>query len=386
MISRSLAIFLSLFLCTQLLKSAEPVRSWTDVEGRTLNAEFLSLDGDVVVIRRHPDQQIFRIPLGRLSQQDRDYAGRASEKKQESSDSAPALPDKLEWPRRVSSDNFDVEIVTEDNSTRTYIYRTPHFEFRSDVKLARQVVRTFSAIFESTFASVQSQPLNWDLRTPETLFVCRLFESRSDYESQGAMPWSGGIYKPSIREIHIPIESLGLKKSSSGYSLDRSGDNSTLVHEITHQVMHDWLGKLPIWVIEGSAVFMESVPYQRGDFRYDRMDARQFHSSRAGGTFHIRGLENFMNMSGREWNDAITQDNFLSTRYYHTVYLIYYYFAYLDGDPAGIHFYQYLRALESGQSTREAQAALLAGRTWEELASDMQRAFQRQRMNIEVSA
>lgn len=385
MISRFLAILLSVSLFSQGLASEEPVRTWTDVEGRTVEARFISLEGNTLIIQRYPDQQTFRFPLDRLSSQDRDYVvTRISEKKAQV-DSPPSDPEKLEWPRRVSSEDFDVEIVSEDNATQTYIYRTPHFEFRSDVRLSRQVVRNFSTIFESTFAAVQSQPLRWNLRTPEKLFVCRLFGSRSDYESQGALPWSGGIYMPAIREIHIPVESLGLKKASSGYSLDPSGNNSTLIHEITHQVMHDWLGKLPIWVVEGSAVFMESVPYQRGEFRYDRSDARQYFSTRTGDTFSIRDLQEFMTMSGEQWNNNITRDNFLSSRYYNTAYLLYYYFACLDGDPPGMRFYRYLRALEAGESRDEALNRLLDGRSWKDLAKDIQRAFQRQRMNVTVS-
>ena len=38
----------------------------------------------------------------------------------------------------------------------------------------------------------------------------------------------------------------------------------TLVHELTHQMMHFWLPYLPNWVVEGTAEYTENLPLNAG--------------------------------------------------------------------------------------------------------------------------
>ncbi len=60
-------------LLITLCASAREMRTWTAEDGRTIEAEFLSRDGDTVTIRRS-DSRVFTLAIDRLSPEDRDYA------------------------------------------------------------------------------------------------------------------------------------------------------------------------------------------------------------------------------------------------------------------------------------------------------------------------
>jgi len=49
------------------------VRTWTDLEGRTLEAVFLEFENDDTIRIRRADDRTFSLPLSRLSKRDRDY-------------------------------------------------------------------------------------------------------------------------------------------------------------------------------------------------------------------------------------------------------------------------------------------------------------------------
>lgn len=57
----------------------------------------------------------------------------------------------------------------------------------------------------------------------------------------------------------MPIRSLGLEPTSTGYRKQGEINHRILLHEVTHQVMHKW--RLPVWLQEGIAEYVERVPY-----------------------------------------------------------------------------------------------------------------------------
>ncbi|MEZ0387387.1 MAG: hypothetical protein ACAI34_09995, partial [Verrucomicrobium sp.] len=101
--------------------------------------------------------------------------------------------------------------------------------------------------------------------TPEklkTIFTARLFTEKSAYNAAGGITGSAGIYMSGKKSILVPLSSLGVKMVGSRVSLDYADqDQHTLIHEITHQMMNQWLGKLPTWLIEGSAEFVAWADY-----------------------------------------------------------------------------------------------------------------------------
>ncbi|GHB95417.1 SHD1 domain-containing protein [Cerasicoccus arenae] len=369
-------------------------RTWTDTKGRQVEAEFVEVDHDHVKIKRVPDGDVFSIPIALLSKNDQNFIRQQTippPSAQPANESSPPPFDGLVWPRRVDlPDDYEVEVVREDSQTGEYIYRTPHFEFHSDVKLARKVVREFGKIFEGTYAAMQAFPLEWKPQPGETHFTTRLFAMKESYLAAGGLPNSGGVYLPSKREIWTPLSSLGVKKSSSSFTLDDSDDYATLIHEITHQVHHDWLQLLPQWIVEGMAVYMESVPYDDGQFRFDKRDVEDFVYQRSGMRLQkgnpvpMVPVERLMTISHAEWNRNFEDEPELLSQYYLSAFLLLNYYLHFDGEGEGRCIYAYCRALESGVTPDDAQAFLLDGRTYAEIFAELVAAYKREDLEIVI--
>jgi hypothetical protein len=65
----------------------------------------------------------------------------------------------------------------------------------------------------------------------------------------------------------VPFESIGVKLVGKSYAKDEDFDYSTMVHELTHQMMHYWLDLIPQWVVEGTAEYTSNLPLRTGKFR-----------------------------------------------------------------------------------------------------------------------
>lgn len=402
---RRLVCALSLAMAGLPGLSAES-RLWMDIEGRTLDAVYLEQDDGQVRIRRVEDGQEFTLPTARLSQRDRSWlAERLQQEQREKQEQRARQSERqsgplherpplsfpeggLVWPDRVGvSGDLEVEIVREDNQEQVYIYRTRNFEFISDTKLARRVVSEFAVIFEVTLEGMKAQPLAWRPRVPQEGYRARLFRTMEDYYAAGGPEGTGGVYISSSREILVPLSSLGVRGSSSGVRLDRhGGGHGTLVHEVTHQVHHDWLPYLPVWLTEGLAVYMEAVPLERGELRFSRTDPEKYIRDEAGyrGDLPMIHPSKLMTMSNEDWARNWTWNPLDVGRYYNSAFLLTYYFAHLDGDGDGRRLWDYLRQIEAGTPASEAGKTLLAGRTYDQLADDIQRSYRRMRVRLQM--
>lgn len=372
-----------MFLTGVLLAKPDAAYVFTSTDGRTLEAKIIAVSDSTVTIRRISDGRKFELGINRLIPEDAVYIREWSEHSRMAEDGPASESEAIgRWPRKLKPDNYDIEIVCEDNRADVYIYRTPHFEFHSNVKLARKVVREFSQIFESTLLAVQELPLKLSPEVPrETFYLTEIFETEAQYLSAGGIPNSAGVYFSGSRKIMVPLKNLGVKKSSSSYTIDEGADRTTLAHEITHQVTHDWLEKLPVWVAEGIAEYIEHVPYERGAFRFDQYDAEEVMRS---GYTRLARLETLMNMHQNEWNYILSDNRQAASANYLTAYMLCYYFCHFDLDEEDNprRFYDYLRAIEMGESQEAAVRILLNGRSYEELEEAVKRSYKREDVEV----
>ena len=380
--ARVLALAFALFASVQ----AASARVWTDLEGRTVEADLLEVKGDEVTIKRARDGAVASVPIERLSDADVVYLKEFSlEREIRGASWAEEAFAGLDWPRRTRlPDDYDVEVVREDNQAEVYIYRTPNFEFQSEAKLARKVVREFGRIFEGTLSAMQAFPLNWEPTPREARYRARLFRDRAAYLNAGGPPNSGGVYKWSEREIWVPLSSLGLRKGSTSYTFGSSGDRSTLIHEITHQVHHDWLGRLLPWCVEGLAVYMESIPEDDGEFRFDKQDLPSFVRRMNGpGEVTMVDPSKLFMLTHSEWTANFSENPAELRTYYLSAFLLLHYFLHLDGEGDGQRIRAYIRAIEAGEPEAAARGLLLDGRDPEEFFENLRRAYKRE--NIEIA-
>lgn len=378
-------------LCFLSLLSPAEGRTWTNTQGKTLEAEFVKLDGQKAVLPRAGGQTV-TIPLNQLSKADQDFiAGQGTA-------AAPANPAdnyKQPWPRTVKCpDNFKVETIKEEKGE--YIYETPHFRFICDAKLGAGMIKRLGLLFEATHLANKTLPIgNIPPHDDSAKFPAYLYEKFSTYQENGGLEGTAGIFLGTTRpgdrgRILVPFQSLGVKSMGSTYIIDRDKDATTLIHELTHQLMSPQ-AKQASWFCEGSAEYVAMTPYAGGRFNFGSNRSHivsrvtEYGKKNTGGRalgddFEAPGLEAFMNMPYTQF----TNEN--ANLHYGLAALMAYYFYHMDGKGDAQRIKNYMKAIQSGTSEKEAQKLLLDGRTYEELAKEIEQKWRKAGVKIRFRA
>ena len=249
----------------------------------------------------------------------------------------------------VASTKVLVEVVSEEDGK--FVYRTQHFEFTSDGKLTPNLLRDVALNFEATYELLKALP--WGVQPePEEgdRFHALLVRSLERYRQEGGPANSGGIYFRSRKHFVVPFKSLGIEQLGKSYT--KAGDyrSGTLVHELTHQMMHAWLDLLPQWVIEGTAEYTNAIPLQIGIFRVFAAKSsglRDYVASLKanGGVPDPYPVEKLFGISGKEWSETLARNPKESGRMYFTAFLLVNYFMNMDGKGDGAVFVKYMRSV-----------------------------------------
>ena len=297
-----------------------------------------------------------------------------------------------EWPTSVAVDlDFEVITVKEDPENRVFLYRTPHFEFKSDSQLRENLVRGFSRIFEATYTAIHALPLPFQAPPPEGGFPTELFVHEADYFLAGGPAGSAGVFisRGGFGKILIPLENLGVKQVGKGYSFDSKAMNSTLKHELTHQICGAAGFRLPTWYSEGFAEFIAGAKYRNGRYTFNGIgdEMREYLKKRKGvwESDHVaESVKGIMEISHSDWNAAVGGPGGINN--YATAAMIATYFNVWDeGD--GIHIRNYLVDLKSGVEEPIARAEhLLRGRSYDDLQDDIAKAWRGEGLKLEFKA
>lgn len=334
-------------------------RPWTDSTGRKVEAEFVGMKDDSVLLKLVNGQTV-PFPLTRLSADDQAFAktqaggGGAATPAATAAATANRQPvEKRTWPGNVvvPARSIEIAVTSENPEARKYIYQSEAFEFSSQAKLAGSVMKEVARTFESTKSLIEALPWGVLCKPPEgrPRFIAALYETRADYVAAGGPEMSGGVYSSGDKIFKIPFQSLGMEKRGQTYFKDDNYSNGTLVHEITHQLMDDYLGFLPKWVIEGTAEYTEMLPYKSGTFRADshksgvKEDVDQW-QQQEGFSLDLGKLESLMTMNRDQW-DAECATATKMRDMYHRSQLLVYYFCHLDGDKKGVRFIKFMDAI-----------------------------------------
>lgn len=381
-----------LYLLSVVIPALAEDRTWTSTDGKTVTGSVIALeDGEISL---QSGDKVFKFPLSRLSEADQEFASKWKEDaEKEMAESASFLGDfrDLEigvWPTDVSAE-FDVdaiEIVKEDAGAGLYVYRSPHFEFESPLRLSKSVVREFARIFEASFEFAKIIPIGLNPQPSKGgFYTTKLYETKEDYYADGGMEGSGGMHTYTYRGdeilssmIKVPLTNLGVEFTGTRYIVDHKKQSGILIHEIGHQITGRWLPVLPTWVKEGLAEFISVQPYDNGRFRLTQLD-RAIRDDIAGMSgsdkeFTMIGAERLMKISGDEWASELASGK--GSINYRSANVLFYYFLRLDGEGKGERLVEYLKALSAGTAEETARdEKLLAGRTFEELEESIAQAW-----------
>ena len=173
------------------------------------------------------------------------------------------------------------------------LYESEHFQFKTTAKLGVALMKDVCRAFESTYELVRLMP--WGIQPkPEegrSKFQAELYETRDQYLATKAPTWSAGVYSLKDKVFRIPFQELGISdQPGAGGAYYRKGEinNDTITHEITHQMMHNYVRYMPAWLVEGLAEYTSNLPYRGGIFQV-REDATAL-SMKNTGSARRRGL------------------------------------------------------------------------------------------------
>lgn len=334
-------------------------RTWKNSSGREVEAEYVGMKGDSVLLKLTSGQTV-PYPLTQLSPEDQDFIKKLATGGAPAA-AVPAVPaatgrlpvDQRAWPAVVEVPAKSVEIaaVDENPAARKFVYQSEAFEFTSQARLAPSMMKEVARTFEATKSLVEALPWGIQCRPPEgrPRFLAALYETRDDYIAAGGPELSGGVYSSGDKIFKIPFPSLGLKRLGKTYTRDDNFSNGTLVHEITHQLMDDYLAFLPKWVIEGTAEYTEMLPCKAGVFRASahkngmKEDAETW-ERQEGFILQIDSLEKMMTMNRDQW-DAECSTAQKMRDMYHRSQLLVYFFCHLDDGGKGARFIRFMEAV-----------------------------------------
>ena len=364
---------------------------WTNQHGRTFEADLMGLDGERAIFAFSNGRK-FTTPLAELAPSDRAKVHRWRSKFSPKRNADRALNFGYAWPREVRVDGSSgSRVVSEDADLSRYIYESAHYRFICDVRLTSDVLRNFSMMFETTYKYAMALPLSLDggmLKQGKLEIL--LFETTLSYVRAGGPANASACFVPGTGVVMAPLRSLGVEKTSTGYSLDTKKKNSVLIHELAHQLtprvyMKDVLGNG--WFVEGLAEYVSTTPYSWGYFRPDHHGnaalafvtayGEDETSGRAlGRKFRAPRLRDFMQMNYSKFSGRDANFN------YGFALLLTHYFFHMEGGGRTHRMNEYLKGIRAGDHGSASLAPLLAGGSFEKLESEFAAAWKK--MGVEI--
>lgn len=375
MTMRPISLLAPLLLGGMLPLLAAEERSWTNNTGKTIVATLVEISGEKAVLQMAGKN--FEVPIASLSPGDRKFIEewKKGDLPDASGDDAVKANWDGAWPALVTVDiDQPIEVIKEDEAAKEYVYASPHYEFICDVKLNTSVVKRFSLLFEATNQVCRELPLGMVKPFRKERHKIHLFETREAYIEKGGPPESAGVYisRGGEGDILVPLTSLGVKKVGSNYSVDYDKENTTLSHEITHQLT-DYAYFAPGargWFTEGLAEYIANSGYRSGKFDIDdlgKLKARVTAYGEDGNGGRALGEE----IIAPDLQQFFTQDydSFLANAQlsYGLAALIVYYYFHMDGGKDAANIKAFLKALKEEKTPPQLFEPLLAGRTWDEM-------------------
>lgn len=387
MINHSLGIA----LVATLLAASVPAtaRTWTNTLGRTFEAEFVRMDGANVIFMA-PNSRAFSTPLATLSVGDQGVVKNGASTLAAPTTAVVASTFNRPWPHEVRLDGpVTCKVISEDRKTQRYVYESPGYRFNCDARVTDDAVRNFSVMFETIRKYALQIPLSLGVsRERQGKLDVVLFARAIDYARAGGPPGTAGCYVNGV--VLVPMESLGLKEGGTGFSLDSTRRNNTvLVHELVHQLTPDAYMSAGArgWFSEGLAEYMAITPYNWGYFKPDiygnvvkayatGLGADGLGGRALGTDLTAPRLKDFLLMSYGQFSSPNGNFN------YGLGLLLTHYFFHMEGGGKAFRITQFLKGLEAGLRGEASLAPLLGGSSYEKLEGEITAAWARMGVKI----
>jgi hypothetical protein len=263
------------------------------------------------------------------------------------------------WPEKAIPEEtaLNVQQVPETPSLKGYLYRSKSFEFNAPEKLAGSVMKEIARTFEAT--RTLNQVLPWGIQPQPPLdfgyYRAQLYTDRAGYIQDGGPKNSGGAYFRSTKVFKIPFESLGLELRAKTWFKNPAYNNETIVHEVTHQMMDEFLPFLPIWIIEGTAEYTSMLPFHNGAFACSAHErgikeyVKNYQTRTRSTLLETGSLSELIALPMQDWHARADSSAKDQARLYFASCLLVYFFCHLDGDGHGTAFLQYMDQIRTAR-------------------------------------
>ncbi len=382
---RPTAFVIALF-AAQSLTAQEDLRTWTNLEGRTVRAALIDVNATHVLLKLENGTQS-AILINTLSAADQTFL-KSAKPAPTPVPAASSAASGLAWPGviNIKPKELDITVGLQDSAARRYHYTSGSFEFISTAPLTNAVVREVAADFELVRESIRQLPWNWVPQPKEGPFF-RIFmaETFEDYVTLG-----GGDNRGAIKDGNgiTRFDSIGLKKVGQRYAFDRreksDGEIVTLVAQLLTDDMRGYM--LP-WSYNGLTHILRDVAYQNGKISFQGLESsmKRMLKDRERYKFEADRLMAYLQS---DWNQRSSDADLIRHREITDGMLLFYYFGYMDGDGTGAGLHAYFKDVaKAGHAyvtrdpnrSRDSAAVqrktyldrMLAGRSMDQIKADI---------------
>lgn len=362
------------------------LRTWTNLEGRTVRASLIEANATHVRLQLENGTQS-AVAISTLSADDQAFLKVTGGRTAVQPMAAPGGGG-LQWPGVISVKprELDISIGKQDDAARRYHYNSGSFEFISTAPLTNAVVREVAADFELVREAIRQLPWNWAPQPREGPFF-RIFmaETFEDYVALG-----GGDTRGTIKDDNgiTRFDSIGLKKVAQRYAFDRrEKSDGELVTLVTQLLTADMRGYMTPWSYDGLTHFLRDVAYQNGKLSFQGLESSMKRMLKDREKYKFEA-DRLMTCLQSDWNQRTSDADLIRHREITDGMLLFYFFGYMDGDGtgAGLHAYfkdvakaghAYLtrdpnRSRDSAEVQRKTYLdRLVAGRSMEQIKAEI---------------
>lgn len=330
----------------------QPVRTWTNQQGRTVKAAFVEMSGANVVIQLENGAKT-PIALATLSPSDQDYV-RTLPKTPAGAAATPAASGPLVWPKApISVDPKTIEVKEgqQDEKARRYHYTTGSFEYICTAPLAGTVMSEVAADFVLVEKAFQALP--WGFKpTPAQgeFFQIYLTETDEDYIALGGDDRSASTTSRDGKSL-IRFRTLGLKKVGARYQYDaKQKEPGQVTNMVVHVMLESYDRVFYPWSGLALEQFTRNLAYQdNGTLKYTGLESalKKEIKVRAGANAVIN-LPRMLKYMHQTWLEPAV-GGVLQKQHEDRLdgQLLMYFFAYLEGDGSGASWHRYCREVFS---------------------------------------
>lgn len=261
------------------------------------------------------------------------------------------------WPAQAGAAATEVQARGDDGAN--FFYESSNFSIASDLKLPVSVVADLARVFEATRAALIAMPLGLHAGGESEKYPVWLCKDAASYGRSGGPSGSGGHFDGRSGRMLVLLPNLGIEEKSGSVRLNYGRNLFVLKHEVTHQLLAQWQRPMPMWLSEGLAEFVASLPYAAGRYTLQPPGAGlrdyllKWRRSANDRSLRVTAPGRLMRLTPRDWEAAVGQQEAYDL--YDSAALLTFYFVQKDGGSRLAGFLEALRHNESSDAAEKAE-------------------------------